>query len=56
MRSALEAPPVPPLPSLERTKLTMTDLMKRRAEVSAQIETAELTWMEASEALEGLGG
>ncbi|GAA0743020.1 ABC transporter ATP-binding protein [Sphingomonas sp. ABOLD] len=38
------------------TKLTMTDLMKRRAEVSAQIETAELTWMEASEALEGLGG
>ncbi|WP_313536330.1 ABC-F family ATP-binding cassette domain-containing protein [Sphingomonas sp.] len=38
------------------TKLTMTDLMKRRAEVSALIETAELTWMEASEALEGLGG
>ncbi|UYY76560.1 ABC-F family ATP-binding cassette domain-containing protein [Sphingomonas sp. R1] len=38
------------------TKLTMTDLMKRRAEVSALIEKAELTWMEASEALEGLGG
>jgi ATP-binding cassette subfamily F protein 3 len=38
------------------TKLTMTDLMKRRAEVSGQIETAELTWMEASEALEGIGG
>ena len=38
------------------TKLTMTDLMKRRAEVSAQIETAEARWMEASEALEGLAG
>ncbi|MGN7997505.1 ABC-F family ATP-binding cassette domain-containing protein [Sphingomonas sp. 22176] len=38
------------------TKLTMTDLMKRRADVAAKIETAEVTWMEASEALEGLGG
>jgi len=36
------------------TKLTMTDLMKRRAEVGAQIEAAELAWMEASEALEGI--
>ncbi len=33
-------------------KLTMTDLMKRRAEVSERIEAAELAWMEASEALE----
>ncbi len=38
------------------TKLTMTDLMKRRAEVNGLIATAELTWMEASEALEGIGG
>ncbi|OAN65813.1 ABC-F family ATP-binding cassette domain-containing protein [Sphingomonas sp. TDK1] len=38
------------------TKLTMTDLMKRRAEVNAKIESAEVAWMEASEALEGLGG
>ena len=33
-------------------KLTMTDLMKRRAEVEARIETAEAAWLEASEALE----
>lgn len=32
--------------------LTMTDLMKRRAELSALIEEAELSWLEASEALE----
>ena len=37
-------------------KLTMTDLMKRRAEVAEKIEAAEITWMEASEALEGIGG
>lgn len=36
------------------TKLTMTDLMKRRADVAAKIEAAELIWMEASEALEQL--
>jgi ATP-binding cassette subfamily F protein 3 len=35
-------------------KLTMTDLMKRRAELEGQIATAEVTWMEASEALEAL--
>ena len=34
------------------SKLTMTDLMKRRAEVEAKIETAEATWLEASEKLE----
>ena len=35
-------------------KLTMTDLMKRRATVEAQIETAEAAWLEVSEALEAL--
>ncbi|MGN6358588.1 MAG: ATP-binding cassette domain-containing protein [Novosphingobium sp.] len=35
-------------------KLTMTELMKRRAALEASIEAAELAWMEASEALEGL--
>ncbi len=33
-------------------KLTMTDLMKRRAEIEARIEKAEAIWLEASEALE----
>lgn len=33
-------------------KLTMTELMKRRAEVEARIEAAEALWLEASEALE----
>jgi ATP-binding cassette subfamily F protein 3 len=35
-------------------KLTMTDLMKRRAELETRIETAEAAWMEASEALEAI--
>lgn len=35
-------------------KLTMTELMKRRAELSDRIDAAEAAWMEASEALEGL--
>jgi ATP-binding cassette subfamily F protein 3 len=35
-------------------KLSMSDLMKRRAELEGQIEVAELAWMEASEALEGI--
>ncbi|MBN8501254.1 MAG: ABC-F family ATP-binding cassette domain-containing protein [Sphingomonadales bacterium] len=35
-------------------KLTMTDLMKRRAELQARIEGAEQAWLEASEALEGI--
>jgi len=34
-------------------KLTMTELMKRRSDVSDRIEAAEARWMEASEALEG---
>ena len=33
-------------------KLTMTDLMKRRAELERRIEAIEATWLEASEALE----
>jgi ATP-binding cassette subfamily F protein 3 len=33
-------------------KLTMTELMKRRAEVERQLETAEARWLETSEALE----
>jgi ATP-binding cassette subfamily F protein 3 len=37
-------------PSL--SKLTMTELMKRRAETEAKIEAAEARWLEASEALE----
>lgn len=32
--------------------MTMSELMKRRADVEAKIETAEAAWMEASEALE----
>ena len=35
-------------------KLTMTELMKQRAEVASRIEAAELGWLEASEALEGI--
>jgi len=36
------------------TKLTMTELMKRRAATAERIEAAEAAWLEASEALEGL--
>ncbi len=35
-------------------KLTMTELMKRRAEIESQIEVAEVAWLEASEALEAI--
>jgi ATP-binding cassette subfamily F protein 3 len=34
------------------SKLTMTELMKRRAEVEAALEEAEARWLEASEKLE----
>ncbi|MDB5679743.1 ABC-F family ATP-binding cassette domain-containing protein [Sphingomonas bacterium] len=34
------------------SKLTMTDLMKRRAEIEGAIAAAEATWLEASEKLE----
>jgi len=37
-------------PSL--AKLTMTELMKRRADLESRIEAAEAAWLEASEALE----
>ncbi len=36
-------------------KLTMTELMKHRAEVETQIEAAEAAWLEACEALESVG-
>ena len=42
--------PASATPALAR--LTMTDLMKRRAELETRIEQAEATWLEASEALE----
>ena len=35
-------------------KLTMTELMKRRAELEVSIAAAEAAWLEASEALEAL--
>ncbi|MFM5955309.1 MAG: ABC-F family ATP-binding cassette domain-containing protein [Novosphingobium sp.] len=35
-------------------KLTMTELMKRRAEIESRIEAAEAAWLEASEALEAI--
>ncbi|MCA1197386.1 ATP-binding cassette domain-containing protein [Sphingomonas sp. R647] len=38
----------------EFTKLTMTELMKQRGAVVKAIEAAEMTWMEAQEALEGM--
>jgi len=36
----------------EFAKLTMTDLMRQRAEVEAKLEAAEAAWLEASEKLE----
>ena len=44
----------PATASAELAKLTMTDLMKHRAEVQQAIAAAELAWVEASEALEGV--
>jgi ATP-binding cassette subfamily F protein 3 len=35
------------------SRLTMTELMKRRADIQREIEAAESAWLEASEALEG---
>ncbi|MDE2436719.1 MAG: ABC-F family ATP-binding cassette domain-containing protein [Sphingomonadales bacterium] len=35
-------------------ELTMTELMKRRAEIETRIEGAEAAWLEASEALEAI--
>jgi ATP-binding cassette subfamily F protein 3 len=36
-------------------KLTMTELMKHRAEIETRIEAAEAVWLEACEALESVG-
>ena len=36
----------------EEVKLTMTELMKRRADVQAKLDEAEARWLEASQALE----
>jgi ATP-binding cassette subfamily F protein 3 len=52
-RSAIEQAMFDPSsagPALSR--LTMTELMKRRAEIASSIESAETIWMEANEALE----
>jgi ATP-binding cassette subfamily F protein 3 len=38
----------------ELANLTITELMKRRADVERQLEAAEAQWLEASEALEQL--
>jgi len=38
----------------ELAKLTMTDLMKRRAEIVAKLEAAEADWLEANEGLEAI--
>ncbi len=35
--------------------LTMTELMKRRADIETRIEATELAWLEASESIESLG-
>ncbi|MDE2302838.1 MAG: ATP-binding cassette domain-containing protein [Sphingomonadales bacterium] len=35
-------------------RLTITDLMKRRAEIEARIETAEAAWLAANEAIEAI--
>ena len=34
------------------TKLSMSDLMKRRADLTARIEAAEASWLQANEVLE----
>jgi ATP-binding cassette, subfamily F, member 3 len=39
----------------EYAKLTMGDLMQRRAKIAEALEVAEAKWMEASEAVEGEG-
>ena len=56
LRSAIERAMFDPStaePSL--AGLTMTDLMKRRADTERKIEAAERAWLEASEALETIG-
>ncbi|MES2289708.1 MAG: ABC-F family ATP-binding cassette domain-containing protein [Pseudomonadota bacterium] len=52
-RSAIERAMFDPSSAApEHAKLTMTDLMKRRADTEAKLEAAEAEWLAASEALE----
>jgi len=52
-RSAVDQAMADPKRATPRlARLTMTDLLKRRADLDGRIETAETLWMEASEALE----
>jgi ATP-binding cassette subfamily F protein 3 len=44
----------PPSAEAPLAKLTMTELMKRRAELETRIGLAEAAWLEASEALEAI--
>jgi len=44
----------PPSAEASLAALTMTELMKRRAELAGRIEAAEAVWMEASEKLEAI--
>ena len=37
------------------SKLTMSELMQRRAKIMEALEAAEAQWMQASEAVEGEG-
>ncbi len=54
-RSAIDAALFDPKAAApDLAKLTMTDLMRRRAEIEKRIETAEAAWLEASEALDAL--
>ena len=36
------------------SKLTMTELMKKRAEIETHMEAAEQAWLEAGEAIDSL--
>jgi len=52
-RSAIERAMFDPSSATgEDAKLTMSELMKRRADVSAQLDAAEARWIEATEAME----
>ncbi|MBO9576681.1 MAG: ABC-F family ATP-binding cassette domain-containing protein [Sphingobium sp.] len=54
-RNAIDAAMFDPAKAApEFAKLTMTDLMLRRAEVQKQVDAAEEAWLETSEALEAL--